>query len=86
MYIVLATSIRVIVSYLQRGISWIPMNKRIESKFIQSFLDYVPYTLWEDVIFLIIFHSTEGLLSGIVGAGSLLQGSIVAVVYIMNLF
>lgn len=98
MYIFLAMVIMALVTYLPRVIPLILMKKKIQSKFIQSFLYYVPYTVLVAMTFPAIFYSTGSLLSGIVGTGislglallggSLLQVSIVAVitVYIMNLF
>nr|WP_307992483.1 AzlD domain-containing protein [uncultured Niameybacter sp.] len=98
MYIFLAMVIMALVTYLPRVIPLILMKKKIQSKFVQSFLYYVPYTVLVAMTFPSIFYSTGSLLSGIVGTGislglallggSLLQVSIVAVitVYIMNLF
>ncbi|MEG1295396.1 MAG: AzlD domain-containing protein [Niameybacter sp.] len=98
MYILLAIGVMALVTYLPRAIPLILMKKKIQSKFLQSFLYYVPYTVLAAMTFPTIFSSTGSLLSGIVGAGisiglaflggSLLQVSIVAVsaVYIMNLF
>ncbi|MDA3732638.1 AzlD domain-containing protein [Niameybacter massiliensis] len=98
MYILLAIGVMALVTYLPRVIPLILMKKKIQSKFVQSFLYYVPYTVLAAMTFPAIFNSTGSLLSGIVGAGisiglaylggSLLQVSIVAViaVYIMNLF
>lgn len=98
MYIFLAMVIMALVTYLPRVIPLILMKKKIQSKFVQSFLYYVPYTVLVAMTFPAIFYSTGSLLSGIVGTGislglallggSLLQVSIVAVitVYIMNLF
>ena len=98
MYIVLAILVMALVTYLPRVVPLILMKKKIESKFLQSFLYYVPYTVLASITFPAIFHSTGSLLSGIVGAGisivfaylggSLLQVLLVAVIsiYIMNLF
>ena len=98
MYIVLAILVIALVTYLPRVGPLILMKKKIESKFLQSFLYYVPYTVLASITFPAIFHSTGRLLSGIVGAGisivlaylggSLLQVSLVAAIsiYIMNLF
>ena len=98
MYIVLAILVIALVTYLPRVGPLILMKKKIESKFLQSFLYYVPYIVLASMTFPAIFHSTGSLLSGIVGAGisivlaylggSLLQVSLVAVIsiYIMNLF
>lgn len=98
MYIVFAVLVMALVTYLPRVIPLILMRKNIESKFIQSFLYYVPYAVLAAMTFPAIFSSTGSVLSGIVGAGisillaylggSLLQVSIVAVIviYIMNLF
>ncbi|MEG0579533.1 MAG: AzlD domain-containing protein, partial [Niameybacter sp.] len=45
MYILLAIGVMALVTYLPRAIPLILMKKKIQSKFLQSFLYYVPYTV-----------------------------------------
>ena len=58
MYIVLAILVIALVTYLPRVGPLILMKKKIESKFLQSFLYYVPYTVLASMTFPAIFHST----------------------------
>lgn len=97
MDLVLAISVMALVTYIPRVMPLLLMKKPIKSRFIQSFLYYIPYTVLAAMTFPVIFDSTGNLISGIVGAaiaigvaylgGSLVQVSIVTViaVYITNM-
>ena len=55
------------VTYLVRMIPLVFCRKRIESRFIRSFLYYVPYTVLAAMTVPAIFYSTGTLLSAILG-------------------
>lgn len=55
------------VTYLIRIIPFILINKKIENKFINSFLYYVPYTVLTAMTFPAILHATGSLISAIAG-------------------
>lgn len=84
------------VTYLPRVIPLLLIKKSIQSRFIQSFLYYIPYTVLAAMTFPAIFSATGHFISGIIGAlvsislayfgGSLLKVSLIAVmiVYVVN--
>ena len=56
------------VTYLIRVLPLLLIKKKIENRFIRSFLMYVPYTVLGAMTFPAIFHIAENPLCGIVGA------------------
>lgn len=56
------------VTYLVRMLPLVFFRKKIESRFIKSFLYYVPYTVLSVMTFPAIFYSTGSVLSATVGA------------------
>ena len=56
-----------LVTYLIRMLPFTLFRKKIKSRFIRSFLYYVPYAVLGAMTFPAIFFSTGGLISGIVG-------------------
>lgn len=96
-YIMGAIAVMALVTYLPRAIPLLMINRPIQSRFVQSFLYYVPYTVLAAMTFPAIFTSTGDLFSGIVGTavaivlafygGSLLKVSLITVfiVYLINL-
>ena len=56
------------VTYLVRMLPLVFFRKKIESRFIRSFLYYVPYTVLSVMTFPAIFYSTGSVLSATVGA------------------
>ena len=56
------------VTYLIRMIPLAFMRKKIENKWISSFLFYVPYAVLGAMTFPSIFYSTDNLISAILGA------------------
>lgn len=57
------------VTYLIRAIPLVLVKKKIENRFINSFLYYIPYTVLASMTFPAIFHATGSKLSA--GAGCL---------------
>lgn len=55
------------VTYLIRMIPFALFTKKIESRFIKSFLYYVPYAVLSAMTFPAIFYSTGNVLSASVG-------------------
>ena len=56
------------VTYLVRMLPLVFFRKKIESRFIRSFLYYVPYTVLSVMTFPAIFYSTGSVISATVGA------------------
>lgn len=56
------------VTYLVRMLPLVFFRKKIESRFIRSFLYYVPYTVLSVMTFPAIFYSTGSIWSATVGA------------------
>ena len=54
------------ITYAIRAIPLVFINKKITNPTIQSFLDYIPYTVLAAMTFPDIFYSTGHLISGIV--------------------
>lgn len=55
------------VTYLIRVIPFVLINKKIENRFINSFLYYIPYTVLSAMTFPAILYATGSLLSAIAG-------------------
>ncbi len=55
------------VTYLIRMLPLVIFRKKIENKFIQSFLYYIPYAVLAAMTFPAVFSSTGGLASALVG-------------------
>lgn len=55
------------VTYLVRAIPFVLINKKIENKFINSFLYYIPYTVLASMTFPAILYATGSILSAAVG-------------------
>lgn len=93
-----AIFIMALVTYLPRAIPLLLMKGKIKSKYIQSFLYYIPYAVLAAMTFPAIFYATGNTVSGIIGMivavtlayfnRTLLQVSVIAVVvvYIANGF
>ena len=56
-----------IITYASRAIPTVMMNKQFESKFIQSFLDYVPFAVLTSMTFPAILYSTGNFFTGAFG-------------------
>jgi branched-subunit amino acid transport protein len=55
------------VTYLVRVIPFLLVNKKIENRFINSFLYYIPYTVLAAMTFPAILYATGSLVSAAVG-------------------
>lgn len=62
-YILLCIAVMASVTYLIRVIPMVLFRKKIKSRFIQSFLYYVPYTVLAAMTFPAVFFSTGSYLS-----------------------
>lgn len=67
-YLFLCIATMALVTYLIRAIPIIVFHKKIENKWIQSFLYYVPYTVLSAMTFPAVFYSTGSVLSAVVGS------------------
>lgn len=65
-YILLAIASMAIITYLIRFLPFGIFKKQINSRFIQSFLYYVPYSVLTAMTFPAIFYSTNNVLSGVI--------------------
>ena len=64
-----------VITYAIRAIPLVFINKKITNKTVQSFLDYIPYTVLAAMTFPDIFYSTGNLISGIVATIIILYAS-----------
>lgn len=65
-YFIAALALMAGVTYLIRLLPLLFIRRRITSKFIRSFLYYIPYTVLSTIAFPTIFLTTGSLISGIV--------------------
>lgn len=66
-YILLCIAVTAITTYLIRMIPMVFFRKKIENRWIRSFLYYVPYSVLAAMTFPAIFTSTGSLNGGIAG-------------------
>lgn len=66
-YALLQLGVMALVTYLVRMLPMTLFTKKIKSRFLRSFLYYVPYAVLGAMTFPAIFSSTGGVVSGIVG-------------------
>ncbi|MBQ3022257.1 MAG: AzlD domain-containing protein [Clostridia bacterium] len=66
-YILLCIAVMASVTYLIRVIPMVLFRKKIENKFIQSFLYYVPYAVLAAMTFPAVFSSTASTVSAVGG-------------------
>ena len=67
MYLAISITIMTLVTYLVRVIPLVVFKKKIESKFVKSFLYYVPYAVLSCMTFPAIMYSTNNLYTAIIG-------------------
>ncbi len=67
MYIIICVIIMAVVTYIPRVIPLTIFNKKINSIFIKSFLNYIPYAVLGVMTFPSIFYSTGNIIYSIVG-------------------
>ncbi|MBQ3425629.1 MAG: AzlD domain-containing protein [Clostridia bacterium] len=63
------------VTYLVRTVPLLIFRKKIENRFIKSFLFYMPYAVLGSMTFPTIIYSTGDMISGIIG---MLVGAVLA--------
>lgn len=56
-----------LVTYATRTLPIILMNRQIESKFIKSFLYFVPFAVLSSMTFPSILYSTGNIITGLIG-------------------
>lgn len=66
-YALLQLGVMALVTYLVRMLPMTLFTKKIKSRFLRSFLHYVPYAVLGAMTFPAILFSTGGLISGVVG-------------------
>ena len=66
-YLLLAIAVMALVTYIIRATPIIVFRKKIENKWIQSFLFYVPYVVLSAMTFPAVFYSTGSVLSAVAG-------------------
>lgn len=69
MFIVISIVIMALVTYLVRVIPLTCFRKKVKSRYIRSFLYYVPYAVLGGMTFPHIFYSTENTIYAIIGTG-----------------
>ncbi len=72
------------VTYLIRAVPLVLFRKKIQNKFIKSFLHYIPYAVLAAMTFPAILYSTDNVISASIGLGvgiimALLEKSLVTV-------
>lgn len=67
MYLAISITIMALVTYLVRVIPLLVFKKKIESRFVKSFLYYVPYAVLSCMTFPAIFYSTKNTYTAIIG-------------------
>jgi branched-subunit amino acid transport protein len=96
-YVVICIIAMALVTYATRVISMVLFKRKIQNRFINSFLFYTPYTVLAALVFPGIFYSTDYIISAAAGGvtafilaflgGKLLivAGGAVAAVYLTEL-
>lgn len=67
MYILLSIGVMAVVTYLIRVLPLTFFRKKVQSRYIRSFLYYVPYAVLGGMTFPHIFYSTQNTLYAVVG-------------------
>ena len=68
MSIVIYIAVMAIVTYLIRMLPFTLFRKKIESRFIRSFLYYIPYAVLSAMTIPAIFYATGNMVTSVVGA------------------
>ncbi len=55
------------VTYLVRVVPFVLVNKKIENRFLNSFLYYIPYTVLAAMTFPAILYATDHMISAVAG-------------------
>ena len=75
MYLAISITIMALTTYLVRAIPLACFKKKIQSKFIKSFLYYVPYAVLSCMTFPAILYSTNNIYTAIIGTSLALVAS-----------
>lgn len=67
MSIAIYIAVMALVTYLIRAIPFTAFSKKIKSRFIQSFLYYIPYAVLAAMTIPAIFYSTDNVITATVG-------------------
>lgn len=67
--ILICVAIMAVVTYLPRVLPLAVFKKKIENRFVKSFLAYVPYAVLAAMTFPEVLYSTANMISAIVGLG-----------------
>lgn len=67
MYILLSIGVMAVVTYLIRVLPLTLFKKKVQSRYIRSFLYYVPYAVLGGMTFPHIFYSTQNTLYATIG-------------------
>jgi len=71
-YVLTSVLLMAIVTYLPRVLPVAVFRRNIRSRFIKSFLKYVPYAVLGSLTFPDIFYSTDSLASALIGTAAAL--------------
>ncbi len=66
-YLLIATAVMAVVTYLTRMLPLVLMRGKIKNRFVRSFLSYVPYAVLSAMTFPAVLYSTGSLLSAAAG-------------------
>ena len=66
---IISVVIMALVTYVIRALPVTLINKEVKSKFVKSFLYYVPFAVLASMTFPAIFYSTGSTISSAVGTG-----------------
>ncbi len=75
MYLAISITIMALVTYITRALPLACFKKKIKSKFIKSFLYYVPYAVLSCMTFPAILYSTNNIYTAIIGTSVALVAS-----------
>lgn len=67
LYLVIATGIMALFTYLPRALPLVIFKKKIQSRFLQAFLLYMPFGVLAAMVFPGVFYSTDSLISAALG-------------------
>ena len=67
MYLAISITIMAVCTYFVRVIPLLVFKKKIESKFVKSFLYYVPYAVLSCMTFPAILYSTGNIYTALIG-------------------
>lgn len=67
-YILICIAVMAVITFATRAIPLLLCNKRIENRYVRSFLTYLPYGVLAAMVFPEVFTSTATVISGAVGA------------------